>query len=208
MLNKKENVGVASMSPNNPRVVAVVGMSGSGKSEVVRFLVERLGGTRIYFGGVVIEEIERQGRIVTEESEADVRMALRGEHGMEAMAKLCLPKIHAIISSDHFAIVDGLYSYSEYKYLQGMLGQGLLTLAVHTPFHLRVERLANREVRPLSIEEIHKRDAREIETMEKGGPIALADFHVVNDRTLKDLQIDLERCVQAMHSGQLLRQGD
>jgi dephospho-CoA kinase len=45
-----------------------------------------------------------------------------------------------------------------------------------------------REYRPLSGEEAEKRDFAEIETLEKGGPIALCDYYITNDGTLEELK--------------------
>lgn len=194
MPSEANTEGSPSAKPT-PLVIAVVGMSGSGKSEVVQLISDIVGGEIVYFGGVVIEEIERQGRVVTEESESEIRMALRKQHGMEAMAKLCMPRINEAVSRNLTVIVDGLYSYSEYLFLKNALGDNLVTLAVHSPFYLRIARLANRPVRPLSALEIHRRDKREVETMEKGGPIALADFHLINDGSLADLGDQLKQKV-------------
>lgn len=195
MLNSSNDEYKIGHSESTPLVFAIVGMSGSGKSEVVSSLAEFTGGEVVYFGGVVIEEIEKQGRKVTEESEAEVRMKLRYEYGMEAMAVLRLPQILDAVNTNKVAIIDGVYSYSEFSFLKEKLGTQLIVIAVHAPFSMRVERLANRLIRPLSINEIGKRDKREIETMEKGGPIAVADFHLVNDGQISDLKEALKNRV-------------
>ena len=46
---------------------------------------------------------------------------------------------------------------------------------------LRYARLADRSERPLTAEEAQRRDYQEIENLEKGGPIALADFTLLNN---------------------------
>lgn len=183
------------------QVFAVVGMSGSGKTEVVSALARLTGARTVYLGGVVIEEIERRGRKVTEESEAEVRMELRQAHGMEAMAVLRLPQILDAIAGGLPVVVDGLYSYSEYCFLKENLGPRLLVVAVHAPFWLRVQRLRDRPIRPLTVEEVRTRDKREVETMEKGGPIAIADFHILNDGSVSEIS----NSIAARVLGQLKR---
>jgi dephospho-CoA kinase len=48
---------------------------------------------------------------------------------------------------------------------------------------MRYARLANRPERPLTAQEAELRDYAEIENIEKGGPIAIADYMLVNDST-------------------------
>ena len=43
-------------------------------------------------------------------------------------------------------------------------------------------------MRPLSAEDARKRDYAEIENIEKGGPIAMADYTIVNEQSAGDLK--------------------
>jgi dephospho-CoA kinase len=106
---------------------------------------------------------------------------------MGAFALLSLPKIEALLGDGKRVLIDGLYSFSEYKILKEKYGDSLLAIAVFTPRALRYERLARREERPLTIEEAVSRDHSEIENIEKGGPIALADYTIVNDGPREEL---------------------
>ena len=53
-------------------------------------------------------------------------------------------------------------------------------------------RLSKRKIRPLTEEEARSRDISEIENLHKGGPIAMADFLVVNDGSEKEFLMKLE----------------
>ena len=53
-----------------------------------------------------------------------------------------------------------------------------------TPRAERHKRLAEREIRPINRDEAAKRDWAEIESLEKGGPIAIADYYIVNNGSL------------------------
>ena len=46
---------------------------------------------------------------------------------------------------------------------------------------MRHHRLSQRPDRPFTEEEATKRDLSEIENIEKGGPIAIADHFIIND---------------------------
>ena len=131
-----------------------------------------------------------------------MREELRQTHGMGAFAILSLPKIEELLLSGKRVLIDGLYSFSEYKILTEKYGDGLLVLAIFTPRELRYERLARREVRPLSRAQAVSRDYAEIENIEKGGPIALADYTIANDGSKDWLIEQLDRILQAADSRQ------
>jgi len=177
------------------KIIATVGMCGSGKSVAGEHL-EKLGFAKVYFGGLTIEEVKRRGLAVNEKNERAVREELRRTHGMGAFAQLSLAKIEALLADGKRVLIDGLYSFSEYKILKEKYGDSLLVIAVFTPRALRYERLARREERPLTIEEAVSRDHAEIENIEKGGPIALADYTIVNDGSREKLIHDLDQILK------------
>ena len=80
-----------------------------------------------------------------------------------------------------------MYSYAELIYLREQLGDRLLVVAIHSSFAKRAERLGQRPVRPLTPAEIKERDRTEVENIDKAPPIALADYHFVNDGDLGQL---------------------
>ena len=102
------------------KVVFIVGMAGSGKSEVAK-VFEQHGYKRMRFGDITDEEVKKRGLALSEENERLVRQQLRKEHGMAAYAKLNLPKIEALLKSSD-VVVDGLYSWEEYTLLKSKHG--------------------------------------------------------------------------------------
>ena len=184
------------MTASSPRIVAFVGMSGVGKSEAVA-MFERLGTFhRIYFGGLVLEEVKARGLEVNEENEGKVALAVRAEHGMGALAVLSTPKVDATLEANTDVLIDGLYSLSEMDHLRARYGDKLTMIAIHARKSLRIARLGARPVRPLTPQEVEDRDRREVTKMEKAGPIALADYHIVNDEGLAEL----ERAVKGVYA--------
>jgi dephospho-CoA kinase len=172
-------------------IIALVGMCGSGKSIAADYYKEK-SYAYIHFGDVTMEEIKKRGLAVNEKNEKTVREDLRKKHGMAAFAVLNLPKIEEALKKGN-VIVDGLYSWSEYKVLKEKFGTGLSVLAVFTPIKDRYYRLSIRDIRPLSEEEARSRDYAEIENIEKGGPIAMADYTVVNDEDIQSLRNKLDK---------------
>lgn len=171
------------------RIIAVVGMAGSGKS-VVCDAIEKKGFAKIHFGALTIDEVKRRGLAVSEENEKKVREELRKKHGMAAYAILSLPKIKAAFKKGN-VLIDGLYSWAEYVLLKKEFGDKLVVVAVHASPATRAERLAIRKIRPLSSEEARARDYAEIEHLDKGGPIAMADVIIINEGTASLLQKQL-----------------
>ena len=62
----------------------------------------------------------------------------------------------------------------------------------------RYGRLENRPVRPLSAGEATGRDIAEIENLEKGGPIAIADHYIVNNGTKEDLERQVMEYIRSL----------
>jgi len=180
---------------SDQRVLAVVGLAGAGKSEVVRLLVAHAEAAgremaSVYFGGVVIDEVTARGLEVNQTNERAVREELRATHGMAAMAALSLPRIQAALDAGQNVLIDGLYSFAEYEVLTGA-GLPLVTIAVHADRAVRAQRLANRPSRPLTRAEMDARDDAEIRHLDKAPPIVLADHHLVNNGDLGALETAL-----------------
>ncbi len=178
------------------KVVAIVGMTGAGKTEVARVFEER-GFKKVRFGDITDEELNRRGLDPNEENERRIREGLREKHGMAAYAKLSLLKIDASLKSCN-VVIDGLYSWEEYTLLKKRYGERLRVLAVWSSPATRYTRLGHRAKRPLTLEEAASRDKSEIENINKGGPIAMADFTIVNEGSPEQLRRETERILSAL----------
>jgi len=178
----------------NLKIVAFVGLTGSGKSSAVEYLTKK-GYPKVYFGGIVLDEVRRRGLELTQENEQPIREELRAKEGKDFIVKRIITQIHDLVEAGQRRIVaDGLYTWTEYKALKHEFPGELTVVAVVTPKHLRKSRLAVRPVRPLTSAEVDQRDWAEIENIEKGGPIAIADYYIMNDGNMESFykQIDNE----------------
>lgn len=176
------------------KIVAIVGMCGSGKSIASKYF-EDLGYKNVYFGGVTMEKLKEAGLEVTPENEKMMREKLRRELGMGAYAKVLLPRILEL-SKDYDVVLDGLYSWSELKILEEEFD--MKTIAIVCDKNLRYDRLSKRDVRPFNNEEAKKRDITEIENIEKAGPIAYADYFIYNNGSMEEYYKRLDEIIKLL----------
>ncbi len=175
------------------KVVSIVGMAGAGKSEVARIFEEN-SFFRIRFGDITDQEIRERGLELNEENERYIRELLRKEYGMSAYAILNLSKID-LARKQSDVVIDGLYSWEEYTFLKAHYGEDFYVVAVWASPKTRYARLTDRSNRRLTLEEAANRDRAEVENVDKGGPIAMADFTIINESSLKELKKEVKRVI-------------
>lgn len=176
------------------KIVAVVGLPGSGKSEAVRAFM-KYGFHRVYFGDVTFDRMKKEGLEINEKNERIMRERLRNEYGMAAYAHLSLPKIEALLHERRDVVIESMYSMEEYLCIKEKY-PGLMVVAVYASPKTRYARLGVRPERPLTPDECVSRDLSQIQNLHQAGPIALADFTAVNEGTINDLNKKLEEIVK------------
>ncbi len=173
---------------DNVKILAVVGMSGSGKSVIVDHLTDK-GYPKVYFGGMIYKEMEKRGIVRTEdgESEKKFREEIREKEGKDWVVNQVIAETKDLISAGQKRIIlDGVYSWTEYKILKHEFPTCLTFVAVVVDKKIRYDRVAKRPGRAFDGKAIRERDRSEIENLEKGGPIAAADFYILNNGTIED----------------------
>ncbi|MDO4611394.1 MAG: AAA family ATPase [Candidatus Saccharibacteria bacterium] len=172
----------------NVKILAVVGMSGSGKSVIVDHLTNK-GYPKVYFGGMIYKEMEKRGIERTEdgESEKEFREMIRKTEGKDWVVRQVIAETKDLINAGQRRIVlDGVYSWTEFKTLKHEFPRCLNFVAVVVDKKLRYDRVANRPGRSFDATAIRERDRSEIENLEKGGPIAAADYYILNNGSISD----------------------
>lgn len=182
----------------SPRALAFVGMPGAGKTLCAKHLESR-GYFQFRFGGIVVDEVVRRGWAINPENERIVREQFRAEEGMDAIARRALPHLKTALETHQSIAIDGLYSFSEYKTLHQELGGDMVVVAIISPRSLRYQRLAERTERPLTGHEAETRDYQEIEKLEKGGPIAIADYTLLNNTDSASLLTSLDNLIETLN---------
>lgn len=181
------------------KIIALVGLAGSGKSSAVEYLTEK-GFPKIYFGGVIYKAMDEAGIEKTWDNQQQFREEIRRKEGKDFVIKRVIKNIHDLVNAGQNKIVlDGLYTWSEYKFLKHEFPGQVVVIAIVTPKYLRYQRMAKRIERPMQPHEVDQRDWSEIENLEKGGPIAIADYFVINDGSLEQLHQKIDAATHDAH---------
>lgn len=177
---------------DNVKILAFVGLAGSGKSSAVEYLTAK-NIPKIYFGGILYEEMRAEGIEITPESQQKFREEIRAREGKDFIVKRAIAQVNRLIEAGQRRILlDGLYTWTEYKLLLHEFPGMIDVVAIVAPKQLRHRRLAQRPDRPFTQREATERDWSEIENLEKGGPIAIADHYVINDGNLDEFHERVE----------------
>jgi dephospho-CoA kinase len=180
------------------KAIIFVGMPGAGKSVCMEHLKAK-GLPSCYFGGITIDEVKARGMEVNEANERFVREDIRAKEGKGAYAVRIITQIEGHFQQGHnYVVVDGLYSWTEYKIFKDSLENNAIIIGVIASRAARHERLAKRPLRPLTEEEANDRDYAEIEKLEKGGPIANADYYLSNSSGPDELLAELDKLLASL----------
>ena len=182
----------------NLKIIAFVGLAGSGKSTAVEYFTKK-GYPKVYFGGVIYQAMADAGIERTAAVEQKFREDIREKEGKDFVANKIIEQIqHLASSGQHRIIADGLYTWTEFKVLKKAFPGELTLVAIVTPRSLRYHRLSQRAERPYTATEAHERDITEIEHLEKGGPIAIADHYVLNEGSVEEFDAKLSTLLQSL----------
>ncbi len=146
---------------------------------------------KVYFGGMIYKEMEKRGIERTEdgESEKKFREEIRQTEGADWVVRQVIEETKDLIAAGQKRIIlDGVYSWTEYKTLRHEFPGCMTFIAIVVDKNLRYARVAERPERPFDENAIRERDRSEIENLEKGGPIVAADYYVLNNGTVEEMK--------------------
>ncbi len=164
------------------KLVVTVGLPGSGKDEIVG-VAKMLGFHVLKMGDLVRDEVRRRNLPINDKNNARVANEERDRQGPSVWAKKIVPRI-----TETKTLVDGCRSDAEVTVFRHNFGD-LAVVGVFASPGTRFDRLTRRGRGDdhLSMEEFYERDRRELK-WGIGNAFALADYMIVNEGPLQDLQ--------------------
>ena len=156
-----------------------MGISGSGKTEVIEYLLAVYRIPMFSFKAVLEDEIRRHNVPLGYFGSRAIRKRLEGELGEEYFPQ----RIIELIDADDIhedVIVEGLdlEGRIDFEVLSRRFGPCLHTIIIHTP------------IRNVFREFIH--DARQVMSLESGGPLVTSNHLVVNDGNVTKMMNTLD----------------
>lgn len=181
------------------KIIAFVGLPGSGKSEAIEYIEKKHKLPKVYFGEVTFDEMKKRKLDINEKNERSVREDLRKKFGQDHYCKKIIEKVLKLPKNKN-VLIESLYSWQEYTGFKKKFGNNFITLAIYASPKTRYKRLTTRKFRPLTNEKAQSRDYAQIENLSQGGPIAIADFTVINEGSKKDLENNLDKIYRSLNA--------
>ncbi|MFO7926116.1 MAG: AAA family ATPase [Halobacteriota archaeon] len=165
------------------RVIATVGLAGSGKGEFAA-VAERADVPVVTMGDVIRAECRERG-LDPAEHHGEVASALREERGPTAIAEASLPHIETALEESETVVVDGVRSDAEVEVFEERFGESFTLVGVEAPFEIRRTRIDERSRDNVEDgESLAARDEREL-GFGLGEALERADVTIENTGTLE-----------------------
>jgi len=181
------------------KIIGITGTLASGKTSVKDFFLSHFPSSYfISLSEIIKEELLKEGNELKRENFIEKGNELRKKYGAQILAEvatLTLPK-----TKKDLIIIDGIRNPGEVKYLKEKFGKDFILIAVDAPREIRFKRLLERrkEGDPKTFEEFEKLEEMDIgkdqpEYGQKVGEcLKLADYLIINDGTIEELNKKLE----------------
>jgi dephospho-CoA kinase len=169
-------------------LILITGMTGSGKTTLAD-LFEGYGYKVLTMGDVIRDIANEKGLEPTPSNLGSLAIKIRENGGDGAVAAKCAEKLRRL--EDERIVVDGIRSMVEAEVFSSSFD--IVLVAIHASPKTRYNRLIDRKRTddPTDWETFQKRDERELK-FSLGWAIALADYMIVNEGTLEDLEVAFE----------------
>jgi dephospho-CoA kinase len=98
-------------------------------------------------------------------------------------------------------LIESLYSWAEYKIMKEKYKDNFFCIAIYASPVTRFARLQKRKNwRPINDKQTFiNRDWTEIEGTDKGGPIAIADYTIMNETSKKKLYDNIDKIIKKIY---------
>ncbi len=163
------------------KVIGVVGLPASGKGEFSK-IAAGMGVPVVIMGDVIRNAVQESGLDPTDANLGSMANKLRAEHGMDAIARLCIPEIQR--QDAPLVLIDGIRGDAEVVMFRRIF-PGFTLIRIDSSFQTRLARIRDRGRSDdfESADELRLRDMREI-GWGLGNALEDADMHLSNEGSL------------------------
>jgi predicted RNA binding protein with dsRBD fold (UPF0201 family)/dephospho-CoA kinase len=179
-------------------VIGFVGFPGSGKSEAT-VIAQTEGFFPVAMGDAVRSHMHELGIELSEKNVGTIANKLRAEHGMDVIAKMCIPVVHALTSEK--VVIDGIRGIAEVNAFKREFKGDFKLIAIAAGPEVRFKRVKDRSRPddPNDFQRFEEKDKRELAWgLEEA--LGAAEYSIQNEGTLEELNANvsslLERLVQ------------
>jgi predicted RNA binding protein with dsRBD fold (UPF0201 family)/dephospho-CoA kinase len=177
-------------------VIGFVGFPGSGKSEATAITQAR-GFVSVAMGDAVRSHLHKSRVQLTEKNVGTIANKLRADHGMDAIAKMCLPVVRGLIAQK--VVIDGIRGIAEVNAFKAEFKGDFKLISITAGPMVRFERVKGRS-RPddaLNLERFEEKDERELAWgLEEA--LEAAEYSIQNEGTLEELNFNVSRLLERL----------
>lgn len=180
------------------KIIAVVGMPGSGKSTVLDRLAAK--GIPVFNMGDVVTKIEPKIRGIKESSEAvehKIRTELREKLGMAAIAIRTVEEVRKQFKDAKVVAIGGIHSPAELNHFKKEFGSNLFSICLDCSPETRLTRKKIRQERPVNEEEFWHREKWE-KSVGIDEVMGSANIHVDNEGTQEKLILQIDSILEEL----------
>jgi dephospho-CoA kinase len=174
-------------------VIAVTGMPGSGKEELVKIAI--LEGIKVVrMGDVVRAEVKNRGLELSDNNIGRIATDERERYGYGVWAERTISLV-----KDDVVLIDGIRGEAELEVFKMAFGGDMVVVGVHASPKIRYKRIKERMRKDATMtwEAFCERDAREL-GWGIDNAMALCDHMIVNDGTLEEYKKNVKNLLKAL----------
>jgi len=178
------------------KIIGIIGMNGSGKGTVVKYIVKNYGYNSVVMGDLVREEANQEGLELTRDN-----LCMIADRGYKRGGKdYWLNKAYERIIKNNWnkVVIDGIRQPRDVEFFKEKFGKDIIIVLIDAKPEIRFERekKRGRPGFPKSFEEFFRYEKQENRIFNLSKTLKLADYTIDNNGSFKDLYVNIEKFLE------------